>query len=81
MEISISKPKGDQPSSGNSSAGKSFQRQGQSHQRNGKTAQAREAYQKAIDAYQKEIDSGKGDKEAAAAGINSSKQALKNLKD
>ena len=44
-------------------------------------AAMREAYQKAIDAYQKEIDSGKGDKEAAAAGINSSKQALKNLKD
>jgi tetratricopeptide (TPR) repeat protein len=66
---------------GSSSSGKAFQRQAQQNQRSGKTAQARDAYQKAIDAYQKEIDSGKGDKDAAAAGINSSKQALKNLKD
>ena len=91
MEISVSHPKGD--GSGNSggsgsiesatssSTGKMYQRQGQTHQRSGKTAQAREAYQKAIDAYQKEIDSGKGDKDAATAGINSSRQALKNLKD
>ena len=88
IDISFAKPKTDTPSGSNGvdqtksgSAGKMYQRQGQTNQRSGKTAQAREAYQKAIDAYQKEIDSGKGDKEAAAAGINSSKQALKNLKD
>ncbi len=82
IDISISKHGSDTPSSNqNSSSGKAFQRQGQTHQRNGKSAQAREAYQKAIDAFQKEIDSGSGDKDAATAGLNSSKQALKNLKD
>lgn len=67
------------PQSGNS--GKVLQRQGLAHQRSGKSAEARAAFQKAIDAFQKEIDSGKGDKDAAVAGINSSKQALKNIKD
>jgi tetratricopeptide (TPR) repeat protein len=82
IDISISKHGSDTPTSNqNSSSGKAFQRQGQTHQRNGKSAQAREAYQKAIDAFQKEIDSGNGDKDAATAGLNSSKQALKNLKD
>ena len=88
MDVSISHKGADNGNKGNdssgsssTSSGKAFQRQAQANQRNGKIAQAREAYQKAIDAYQKEIDSGKGDKDAAAAGINSSKQALKNLKD
>lgn len=89
IDIQISKPKtdpnagkgGSDPSAGGGNTGKSFQRQGLAHQRSGKNAQAREAYQKAIDAFQKDIDSGKGDKEAAMAGINSSKQALKNIKD
>lgn len=64
-----------------SNTGRMYQRQGQGFVRSGKTGQAREAYQKAIDAYEKEISSGKGDKEAAQAGLNSCKQALKNLKD
>jgi hypothetical protein len=86
IDISISRPSqksGSQTPDNNQSAssGKSYQRQGMANQRNGKTAQAREAYLKAIDAFQKEIDSGKGDKDAAIAGMNSSKQALKNLKD
>ena len=86
MEISVSKHGSDtsgpkSSDSGTGSSGKAHQRQAQASQRNGKTAQARESYQKAIDAYQKDIDSGKGDKDAAMAGINSSKQALKNLKD
>ena len=88
IDISFSKPKSETPAgaagtdqSRSSSAGKMYQRQGQTSQRSGKTAQARTEYQKAIDAYQKEIDSGKGDKDAATAGINTSRQALKNLKD
>lgn len=66
---------------GGSSNGKKYQRDAQGLGRQGKNAQAREAYQKAIDAYQEEISSGKGDADAAQAGINSCRQALKNLKD
>jgi tetratricopeptide (TPR) repeat protein len=86
IDISISRPtqkSGSQTvdANQNSSSGKAYQRQGMANQRNGKTALAREAFQKAIDAFQKEIDSGKGDKDAAIAGMNSSRQALKNLKE
>ena len=63
-----------------SSTGKNYQRQGQNLARSGKISEAREAYQKAIDAFQSEISSGKGDKDAAQAGLNASRQALKNLK-
>ena len=68
-------------SGGSSSNGKKYQRDAQGYGRQGKNSQAREAYQKAIDAYQEEISSGKGDADAAQAGINSCRQALKNLKD
>lgn len=71
----------DSGSKSSGSGGKAFQRQGQSLQRSGKTSQARDAYEKAINAYEAEISGGKGDKDAAQAGINSCKQALKNLKD
>ena len=67
------------PSRGNT--GRTYQQQAQSLQRSGKSSQARDTYQKAIDAYEKDLSSGKGDKEAAQAGINTCKQALKNLKD
>ncbi len=68
-------------SGGSSSNGKKYQRDAQGYGRQGKNSQAREAYQKAIDAYQEEISSGKGDADAAQAGINSCRQALKNLKN
>lgn len=88
IEVTYAKPKAEPANNNNgiepansSSQGKMFQRQGLAYQRSGKAAQAREAFQKAIDAYQKDIDGGKGDKDAANAGINSSRQALKNLKN
>ena len=88
IEVTYAKPKADPANNNNgieqansSSQGKMYQRQGLAYQRSGKPAQARDAFQKAIDAYQKDIASGKGDKDAANAGINSSRQALKNLKD
>ncbi|MBS1700709.1 MAG: tetratricopeptide repeat protein [Armatimonadetes bacterium] len=68
-------------STAKSSSGRSYYQRATTFARSGKTAQAREAYQRAIDAYQKDINSGTGDKEAAQAGINTCKQALKNLKD
>lgn len=84
IDIQVSNKSGSNGTSRNdnhaTSNGRTYQRQGQNYMRAGKTDQARDAYQKAIDAYQSDIESGKGDKEAAQAGINSCRQALKNLK-
>lgn len=71
-------PKGNTSSS---SSGKSYQREGQNHLRNGKAAEAKASLNKAKDAYEKDLASGKGDKEATQAALNSVNQALKNIKD
>jgi tetratricopeptide (TPR) repeat protein len=65
----------------NSSSGKSAQREGQNHMRNGKSAEAKASFNRAKEAYEKDLASGKGDKEATQAALNSVNQALKNIKD
>lgn len=63
------------------SGGKVHQRQAQALSASGKKAEAIAAYERAINAYESDIKSGKGNTEANQAGLNSSRQALKVLRN
>ena len=65
----------------NSSGGKVHQRQAQALNASGKKAEAIAAYERAINAYESDIKSGKGNSDANQAGLNSSKAALRALKN
>lgn len=63
------------------SGGKAHQRQAQALNASGKRAEAIAAYERAISAYESDIKSGKGNADANQAGLNSSKAALRALKN
>lgn len=63
------------------SGGKVHQRQAQALNASGKKAEAIAAYERAISAYESDIKSGKGNAESNQAGLNSSRAALRALKN
>ncbi len=63
------------------SGGKMHQRQAQALNASGKRAEAIAAYERAINAYESDIKAGKGSADANQAGLNSSKAALRALKN
>ena len=63
------------------SGGKVHQRQAQALNASGKKAEAIAAYERAISAYESDIKSGKGNAEPNQAGLNSSRAALRALKN
>lgn len=63
------------------SGGKAHQRQAQALNASGKRAEAVAAYERAISAYESDLKAGRGNADANQAGLNSSKAALRALKN
>jgi tetratricopeptide (TPR) repeat protein len=64
-----------------STGGKVHQRQAQALNASGKKAEAIAAYERAISAYESDIKAGRGNNDSNQAGLNSSKAALRALKN